>query len=120
MNNIVNAEFIENVQKWVALDSQLKNINEKTRVMRDAKHELAHKINQHVEQNNMRDNKIEISDGSLRFCDKKEYAPLTFGYIEESLNKLISNKENVGRILKHLKENRDIKTSPDIRRTFTK
>lgn len=118
MNN--KDEFVENVQKWVAIDSQLKMINEKTKVMRDNKHELAEKISRYVDTNGMRDSKVEISDGALRFCEKKEYAPLTFGYVEESLNKLIPNKENVDRIIKHLKDNREIKTTPDIRRTFTK
>jgi hypothetical protein len=123
MNNIVpsdRGEFVENVQKWVALDSQLKMINEKTKIMRDNKHELSERISRYVETNGMRDSKVEISDGALRFCEKKEYAPLTFGYIEEALTKLIPNKENVDKIIKHLKDNREVKTSPDIRRTFTK
>ena len=123
MNNIVpsdKGEFVENVQKWVALDSQLKMINEKTKIMRDNKHELSERISKYVDTNGMRDSKVEISDGALRFCEKKEYAPLTFGYIEESLYKLIPNKENVDKIIKHLKDNREVKTSPDIRRTFTK
>lgn len=124
MNNTIvpsdKSEFVENVQKWVALDSQLKMINEKTKIMRDNKHELSERISRYVDTNGMRDSKVEISDGTLRFCEKKEYAPLTFGYIEEALTKLIPNKENVDKIIKHLKDNREVKTSPDIRRTFTK
>jgi hypothetical protein len=119
-NSIENGNFVENIQKWVAIDTQLKIIGEKTKLMRENKHELTDRISRHVEANGMRDNKVEISDGTLRFCEKKEYAPLTFGYIEESLSKLIPNKENVDRIIKHLKDNREIKTTPDIRRTFTK
>jgi hypothetical protein len=124
MNNTIvpsdRGEFVENVQKWVALDSQLKMINEKTKIMRDNKHELSERISKYVDTNGMRDSKVEISDGALRFCEKREYAPLTFGYIEESLTKLIPNKENVDKIIKHLKDNREVKTSPDIRRTFAK
>ena len=118
MNN--NGEFVENIQKWVAIDSQLKMMNEKTKLMRDNKHELSEKISKYVDTNGLRDNKVEISDGTLRFCEKKEYAPLTFGYIEEALGKLIPSKENVDKIIKHLKDNRETKTVPDIRRTFTK
>jgi hypothetical protein len=118
-NNTKDA-FVENVQKWVALDSQLKIMTDKTRIMRENKHELTARINEYVEANQMRDRKIEISDGTLRFCDKNEYAPLTFGYIQESLNKIIPNAEHVEQIIKHLKDNREIKTSADIRRTFTK
>jgi hypothetical protein len=124
-NNIIlknksTGTFVEDVQNWVALDSQLKIINEKTRIMRETKHTLTQRINEYVDANQMRDRKVEISDGSLRFCEKKEYAPLTYSYIQESLNKLIPNPEHVDRIIQHLKENREVKTTPDIRRTFTK
>jgi hypothetical protein len=122
-NNIVlknKDTFVEDVQKWVALDSQLKIVNEKTRIMRETKHALTQRISEYVDANQLRDRKVEISDGSLRFCEKKEYAPLTYGYIQESLNKLIPNPEHVDRIIQHLKENREVKTAPDIRRTFTK
>lgn len=122
-NNIIlknKDTFVEDIRNWVALDSQLKIINEKTRIMRETRHTLTQRISEYVDANQMRDRKVEISDGSLRFCEKKEYAPLTYGYIEESLNKLIPNPEHVDRIIQHLKENREVKTTPDIRRTFKK
>ena len=123
MNNIVPKDkdaFVENVQKWVALDTQLKMIHDKTKIMRDTRHSLTLQINEYVTTNQMRDRKVEISDGTLRFCEKKEYAPLTFGYIQESLGKLIPNAAHVEQIVKYLRENRETKTSPDIRRTFNK
>ena len=121
MNNVQTKDnFVENVQKWVSLDSQLKIALDKTRIMRENKNELATRIFEYVDSNQMRDRKVDISDGVLRFCEKKEYAPLTFGYIHESLSKLIPNQDHVDQIIKHLKENREIKTTSDIRRTFTK
>jgi hypothetical protein len=68
----------------------------------------------------MRDTKLEISDGNLKVYDRKEYTPLTFGYIETSLRKIIPNTEHVDYILKYLKENRETTTYPDIRRNITK
>lgn len=122
-NNIVPRDkdaFVENIQKWVALDSQLKIIHDRTKIMRDTRAALSLQINAYVDVNQMRDRKVEISDGTLRFCEKKDYAPLTFGYIQESLSKLIPNAAHVEQIIKYLKDNREIKTSPDIRRTFNK
>jgi hypothetical protein len=123
-NEIVNeitvypkAQFIEDVKKWVLIDSQLKIVNEKTRNMRDMKHELSEKICKYSEVNKLTDNKIKLSDGELRIYDKKEYSPLTFGYIEKTLGNIIANKEQVDYIIKYLKENREIKTTPDIKRT---
>ena len=40
----------------------------------------------------MKDTKIEISDGELAFCERKEYAPLTYKYVEECLQKIITDE----------------------------
>ena len=61
-------------------------------------------------------NTIKITDGELRFYEKKEYSPLTFGYIEKSLGKIISDKTQLDYVIKFLKENREITTSIDIKR----
>jgi len=106
-------QFIENVQKWVLIDTQLKIINEKTKKLRDMKHGLTDEICNYTKEKSM--SKIGISDGELRIYDKKEYTPLSFGYIETCLANIISDKSQVDYIIKYLKENRETSTSPDIR-----
>ena len=115
-----NTKFITDVQKWVAIDTQLKGANEKIRQLRESRHQLTTQICTYVDAKNMRDTKLEISDGNLKVYDRKEYAPLTFGYVEDSLHKIIPNKEHVDQIVKYLKENREVTTVPDIRRNTTK
>ena len=68
----------------------------------------------------MTNTKIEISDGELKMYEKKEYPPLTFTYVEESLAKILSDKSQVDYIIQYLKSNREIKSSVDIRRTYKK
>jgi hypothetical protein len=113
-------QFIENIQKWTTLDSQLKIVHEKTKSMRELKHNLSSQICNYITENNLQNKKIQISDGTLQYHDKKEYPPLTYTYIENSLNKIIPNEEHVKHIIQYLKENREVKSSPDIRRTFSK
>jgi hypothetical protein len=113
-------QFIENIKRWVVLDTQIKTINEKTKIIRETKQNITNEICEYIEKNNLHNRKIEISDGNIKFYEKKEYSPLTYNYIEESLHKIIPNKEHVEYIIQYLKDNREIKTSPDIRRTFTK
>ena len=113
-------QFIENIQKWSTLDSQLKIINEKTKSMREMKHNISSQICNYITENNLQNKKIQISDGILQYHDKKEYPPLTYTYIENSLKKIIPNEEHVKHIIQYLKENREVKSSPDIRRTFSK
>ena len=109
-------KFIENIQRWVKIDSQIKAVNEKVRKARDIKNQLLENIVGYVEKNKMESTKIEISDGELRFYEKREYQPITFTYIEESLGKLIADKKQVELIMEYLRENREITVSTDIRR----
>jgi hypothetical protein len=113
-------DFVENVQKWVILDKQLKIINEKTKDIRETKQQLTEEICTYIKNKNMTNTKIEISDGELKMYEKKDYSPLTFTYVEESLAKILSDKSQVEYIIQFLKSNREIKSSVDIRRTYKK
>jgi hypothetical protein len=112
------SKFIENIQKWVMIDSQIKLINEKVKKARETKHKLLDEINTYVGENKIENTKIEISDGELRFYEKKEYQPISFGYVEDSLGKIISDKKQVDFIMNFLRENREVSVSKDIRRNY--
>ena len=115
---IVPHTLVENVQKWVVYDNQLKLIHEKTKLIRDQKHQLTQSICQHMDQKSTK--QIQLGDGVLTIYEKKEYSPLTFTYIEESLGKIIPDKTHVAYIIDHLKKNREVKTSNELRKTGKK
>jgi hypothetical protein len=122
MNQIVPAntqqQFIENVKNWVIMDSQMKIINEKTKKIRESKHELSDSICEYMKESNLLDNKIGITDGELRIYEKKEYSPLSYTYIEKCLAEIIHDKKQLDYIIQYLKQKREITTSLDIKRTY--
>jgi hypothetical protein len=113
-------EFIEKVKKWVVMDSQLKIVNEKTKQLREMKSQLNHQICDFMNNHNLAQNKITISDGELRLHEKKEYSTITFGYIQRCLADLIKDDTQVEFIIQYLKDKREITTSSDIKRTYKK
>lgn len=113
-------DFINNVKQWVNLDNQLKIVTEKTRLMRERKTLLNSNICAYANQYNINHKNIEITDGRLQFYKRKEYKPLTYGFLDDTLREIIPNKEHVDLILKHLKEKREIIIHDDIRRNYTK
>lgn len=117
LSNNKKEQFIENVKKWVVLDSQLKIVNEKTKKLRELKHTMTEDICKYMTENNIKNNNIIISDGKLKVYEKKEYTPLTYGYIEKCLGEIITDKTQVDYVIKYLKEHREIATSYDIRRS---
>ena len=112
--------FVENVKKWVLCDQQLKIVKEKSDKIRDMKHILGAAICTYMDEHNLSQNEIEITNGKLKIYEKKEYSPLTFSYIEQCLAKIISDESHIEYIIQFLKENREIKTSTDLKSIYKK
>ena len=109
-------KFIQNIQSWVNIDTQVKLIQEKTKVLRDKKTELSYEITKYMKETQIDKKRIDITDGSLGLYEKKEYSELTYGYIEKCLGEIIPDTKNVEYIITYLREHRQIKQTTDIRR----
>lgn len=119
MNQIYLKEnFTEQVKKWVLLDTQLKMVHEKVKTMREEKNNLGTKICDHLEKSGNTHRKIMIHDGNLKMYEKKDYSPLTFSFLEQHLGKIMTDPEQVEFVIQYLKEQREIKTTSDIKRNY--
>ena len=110
--------FQQNIKQWVSLDTQLKTLNEKTKEIRNKRNELTDNIIDFVDNNNLSTSTIKISDGKLKFAQNKQTAPITLGFLEGCLNDIIGNEEKVTQIMDYIKENREVKVIPDIKRYY--
>jgi len=120
VQTITKEQLIESVKRWTLIDSQMKVVNEKVKLLREEKRKHNEIICKYMETNSLTNNKIGISDGELSIYEKKDYSPLTYSYLEECLDKLIPDKEKVTYIIDYLKENREVTKCLDIRRTVKK
>jgi hypothetical protein len=111
-------DLAENVKKWVICDKQLKLAKEKIDKIRDLKQELGISILSYMVNHSISNNEIVITDGKIKMYEKKEYSPLTFSYIEQCLAKIIPEKSHVDFIIQYLKDNREVKTTPDLRSIY--
>jgi hypothetical protein len=109
--------FENQIQTWVQLDNQLKLLNEKAKEIREKKNSINEQLTDVVKEHSLTNQTIEISDGSLKFVDTKVVAPLTFKYLEQSLNVIIKNESQVKQIIAYLKQNREIKIVSEIKRS---
>jgi ubiquinone/menaquinone biosynthesis C-methylase UbiE len=112
-------EFVAGIQQWVRIDGQLKDINDKTKILREQKRILTSGLTNYID-SNVSNQKIRISDGELRVVTKKEYQPLTFNYIEQCLAVLINDPEQIKYAIDYMKQHRETTTTMDIKRTFNK
>jgi len=110
--------FEQTVQQWVLLDNQIKIYNEKLKELRYKRETVEEKLSQHAKTNDLSDSIIKISDGKLKFVNTKITSPLTFKYLEKSLGEIIKNTEQVNAIVNYVKNNRDAKIVPELKRYY--
>jgi dihydroorotase len=108
--------FENQIQQWVQLDNQLKQINEKTKELREKRNALEQNITNYASSNNLSNATVQISDGKLKFANTKVPEPLTFKYLEKTLSEVIKNESQVKLIMEHIKQKRAVKIVPEIKR----
>ena len=106
------------IKTWVDLDNELKRLNEKTKDIRMRKNDVEDKINTYVEDNDMNNSIVNIADGKLKFCEIKQTAPLTLGFLEKCLSEVIANQSQVTQIVNYIKSKRETKMVPEIKRYY--
>ena len=112
--------FENQIQQWVQIDNQLKDLTEKTKTLRDKRNTLEENITNYVSTNNLSNATVNISDGKLKFVNTRVPETLTFKYLEKTLGEVIKNESQVKQIVEYLKENRDSKIVPEIKRLSNK
>ena len=118
--NTVSTKFEQQIQQWVSLDNQLKVYNEKIRELREKRQAMQETLINYAETNKLENSTIQISDGKLRFTNTKVSGPLTFKYLEKTLGTIIKDENQSKRILDYIKQQREIKVVPEIKRFYNK
>jgi hypothetical protein len=108
--------FENQIQQWVQIDNELKQLNEKSKLLREKRNTLENNITNYAFSNNLSNATVQISDGKLKFVTTKVQEPLTFKYLEKTLGEIIKNADHVNLIMEHLKQKRDVKIVPEIKR----
>ena len=111
-------EFQENIKEWVAADTQLRELTQQVKLLRERRAELSDDIHDHVSSHNLSNAIVNISDGKLRFTSTRQTSPLTLKYVQECLESCLSNEADIAHIMSVLKESRNVKYVPEIKRTY--
>ena len=110
--------FEDNIRTWVRVENQVKTLQEQIKTLREEKNMLTQNIHHYANANNLSDKTVNISDGRLRFSETQSTQALTFRFLEEALREIIPNVETVNQILTHVKNKREVKKTPDIKRYY--
>jgi hypothetical protein len=108
--------FENQIQQWVQLDDHLKQLNEKTKDVREKRNTLQQNIINYASLNNLSNANVQISDGKLKFTNTKVQEPITFKYLEKTLSEVIKSETQVKLIMEHIKQKRTVKIVQEIKR----
>jgi hypothetical protein len=110
--------FEQHIQQWVSIDNQMKQLTDKIKELRDKKNTLNDAIFNHVDNSNLSNATLQISDGKIKFVKTKDTQVLTFKYLETCLHEIIKNEDQVNKIVEYIKNKREIKYVPEIKRFY--
>jgi hypothetical protein len=108
--------FENQIQQWIQVDNQLKSINEKVKGLREQRNSLTENITKYAIDNNLSNKHIKIFNERMLISNTKIAEPLTFKYLEKTLSEIIQNENQVKIIIERLKQKRNIKIIPEIKR----
>ena len=112
--------FEEQIQTWVSIDNEIKKYNEQIKLLRNKRNHITEKVTSYLEENSLEKAKIEITGGSIGFIQNRIVAPLSLKFVEQCLKDVIANEGQVDQIMTYIKEKREIKYSPDLKRVYDK
>ena len=110
--------FEQHIQQWVSIDNQMKLLSDKIKELRDKKNTLNNAIFNHVDNSNISNTTVQISDGKIKFVKSKDTQVLTFKYLETCLHEIIKNEEQVNKIIEYIKNKREVKYVSEIKRFY--
>ena len=110
--------FDKQVYKWIEIDNKIKKINAELKTLREGKNDIETSLMETVNNKKLLNTSLALPDGRLRFVETKTTNPISLTFIEKCLNELIPNKSQVQHILKYMKDKREIKINPEIKRYY--
>ena len=110
--------FSDMIRKWTVADTQIRSLNSQLRDLRSSRDALTTNVCDYMKSHGLNNRKIEISDSVLSYYEKTETSSLSYTYLEKKLAEIIPEKEQVEYIIKYLKDNRETKNIPDLRRVY--
>lgn len=108
--------FENNIKQWISVDNQLKTLNDKMKTLRDTRNALSGNITDYAKNNNLSNSTVNVGDEKLKFVNSKVQSPLTFKFLEKTLGEVIRNEVQAKLIVDQIKDKRETKIVPEIKR----
>ena len=110
-------ELKTKLRQWLEYDNQQQALNEKLNEIRAKKKDITEEI---FELTNNTEIKVKMNEERIHILKTNVHQPLTLIYLQTSLSNIIKNESQLEQTMRYIKENREIKVVPEIKRILPK
>ena len=110
--------FSQDVQTYLQLEDQIQELQSQLKSLRETKQTTQQKITRTMQENQWENRTFALGGKSVSFVERKQYSTLSFTYLAEKLPKIIPDQNQVDYVIQYLKEQREVKTIPDLKCTI--
>ena len=110
--------FSQDVQTYLQLEDQIQELQSQLKSLRETKQTTQQKITRTMQENHWENRTFALGGKSVSFVERKQYSTLSFNYLAEKLPKIIPDQNQVDYVIQYLKEQREVKTIPDLKCTI--
>lgn len=111
-------DFKKVMKQWISTDDQIRSLSVELKQLRQERNRLTQNACKIIQTNHWETRKIEAIDSQISFNFKKEYSTISFAFIEKHLAEIIPDPDNVARIITHLRNKREVRAVPDLKRVL--
>ena len=97
----------QDISRFIAISNEIETLNTKLKAMREERNTVEKKLLDYTESNNIKNISIKTDSGNFKFCKVKQSQPLTFKYLEQCLNRVISHDDEVTKMMNFIKHSRE-------------
>ena len=117
MANNSSNELSKNIKQWIAYDDYLKQMNQKTKSIREKKDLIEEKITTTLKNNSLTNTKLKTGNNYIIYQESNSNCSLSYKFIQDALGKYLSEKQTT-QICDILKKEREShkKTSFSLKR----
>lgn len=112
-------EFVEDVKKWVQLDTSIHNYTREMKTLREQRDATHEKLITYIETNRMEGTVINISDGSLKYVEQTVTPSFTLKLLKLLLDDYFKDEKKADHCLEFMKESRVCKKEKILKRYYT-
>ncbi len=93
------------MDQFIQIDNKIKELNDQIRNLREKRNLLE----AHIIKNN-------IQHAQCKVIETKHMEPITFRYLEKTLGEIIPDKQQLQKVMEHVKQRRQITVSKEVKR----